>query len=54
MGRKGMLSMAGARTAVRGLIPAALRVSRRTVLEGGCRDGRIRLGDMQRVSMVVD
>jgi len=54
LGRKGMLGMGKARTAARDRVPAARGVSWHFVLEGGCRNGRIRLGDVQRVSMVAD
>jgi hypothetical protein len=54
MGRKGLLGMEDARTAARGLVPAARGVFRCAVLERGCRDGRIRLGDVQRLPMVAD
>jgi hypothetical protein len=54
IGRKGMLGMGDALTAARDLVPAARGVSRRFVREEGCRDGRIRLGDVPRLSMVAD
>jgi hypothetical protein len=54
MERQGMLGMGNALTAACGLVPAARGVSRRSILEGGCRDGRIRLGHVQRLSMVAD
>jgi hypothetical protein len=54
MGREGLLGLGTMRTAAHGLVPAALRVSRRTVPEEGRHDGCIRLGDVQRVPMVAD
>ena len=54
MGRKGMLGMGEALTAARDLVPAVRGVSWHFVLEGGYRNGRIRLGDVQRLSMVAD
>jgi hypothetical protein len=54
IGRKGMLGTGDSLTAARDLMPAARGVSRRVVLKGGCRDGRIRLGFVQGVSMVAD
>jgi hypothetical protein len=54
IGRKGMLGMGDALTAERDLVPAALGVSRRFMLEGGCRNGRIRLEYVQIMPMVAD
>jgi hypothetical protein len=53
-GREGRLSLGEALTVERDLVPAARGVSRRAMLEEGCRNGYIRLGDVQRVSMVAD
>ena len=54
MGRTGRRGREAALTAAHGLVPSARGVLRCTVLEGGCRDGRIQLGFVQRLPMVAD